>query len=36
MSRMAGSLLGVAPMLLLYSFGQKYFVQGLARTGLKG
>jgi ABC-type glycerol-3-phosphate transport system permease component len=33
---MAGSLLGVAPMLLLYSFGQKYFVQGLARTGLKG
>jgi multiple sugar transport system permease protein len=33
---MAGSLLGVVPMLLLYSFGQKYFVQGLARTGLKG
>jgi multiple sugar transport system permease protein len=33
---MAGSLLGVAPSLLLYSFGQRYFMQGLARTGLKG
>ena len=33
---MAGSLLGVIPMLLLYAFGQKYFVQGLARAGLKG
>jgi ABC-type glycerol-3-phosphate transport system permease component len=33
---MAGSLLGVVPMLILYGFGQKYFVQGLARTGLKG
>ena len=33
---MAGSLLGVLPMLVLYFIGQKYFVQGLARTGLKG
>jgi len=33
---MAGSMLGVVPMLLLYGFGQKYFIQGLARTGLKG
>lgn len=33
---MAGSMLGVIPMLLLYTFGQKYFIQGLARTGLKG
>lgn len=33
---MAGSMLGVVPMLVLYSFGQKYFIQGLARTGLKG
>jgi multiple sugar transport system permease protein len=33
---MAGSLLGVLPMLLLYSFGQKYFIQGLSRSGLKG
>jgi len=33
---MAGSLIGVLPMLILYFIGQKYFVQGLARTGLKG
>ena len=33
---MAGSMLGVVPMLILYGFGQKYFIQGLARTGLKG
>lgn len=33
---MAGSMLGVVPMLILYTFGQKYFIQGLARTGLKG
>ncbi len=33
---MAGSLLGLLPMLLLYAFGQKYFVKGLARTGIKG
>jgi multiple sugar transport system permease protein len=33
---MAGSLLGILPMLILYSFGQKYFIQGLTRTGLKG
>ena len=33
---MAGSMLGVVPMLILYAFGQKYFIQGLARTGLKG
>jgi multiple sugar transport system permease protein len=33
---MAGSLLGVLPMLLLYAFGQKYFIKGLARAGLKG
>jgi ABC-type glycerol-3-phosphate transport system permease component len=33
---MAGSLMGILPMLLLYSFGQKYFVKGLSRAGLKG
>jgi ABC-type glycerol-3-phosphate transport system permease component len=33
---MAGSLLGILPMLLLYSIGQKYFIRGLARAGLKG
>lgn len=35
-SIMAGALLGVLPMLVLYLVGQRYFVQGLARTGLKG
>lgn len=33
---MAGSLLVIIPMLLLYGFGQRYFIQGLARTGLRG
>jgi ABC-type glycerol-3-phosphate transport system permease component len=33
---MAGSLLGIIPMLVLYAMGQKYFIQGLARAGLKG
>jgi ABC-type glycerol-3-phosphate transport system permease component len=33
---MAGALLGVIPMLILYFAAQRYFVQGLARTGLKG
>jgi multiple sugar transport system permease protein len=33
---MAGSLLGLLPMLILYSFGQKYFISGLSRAGLKG
>ncbi|HEY3078753.1 MAG TPA: carbohydrate ABC transporter permease [Chloroflexota bacterium] len=33
---MAGALIGVVPMLVLYFFGQKHFVQSLARTGIKG
>ena len=33
---MAGSLIGILPMLLLYAFGQKYFIRGLSRAGLKG
>ena len=33
---LGGALLGVVPMLILYFVAQKYFVQGLARTGLKG
>ena len=33
---MAGSLLGLLPTLILYIFGQKYFIQGLTRAGLKG
>lgn len=33
---MAGSLLGMLPMLALYLVGQRYFIQGLTRTGMKG
>ena len=33
---MAGSLMGVLPMLVMYALGQKYFVKGLTRTGIKG
>ena len=33
---MAGSLLGMLPMLIFYLFGQRYFVQGLSRTGMRG
>lgn len=33
---MAGSVLGVMPLLIIYMFLQKYFVQGIAMSGLKG
>ena len=33
---MAGSLLALLPTFILYFIGQKYFIQGLTRTGLKG
>ena len=33
---MAGAFLGLVPTLVLYFIGQKYFVQGLARSALKG
>jgi len=33
---MAGALLGMVPMLALYIFGQRYFISGLTRSGLKG
>lgn len=33
---MAGAFLGLLPTLVLYFLGQKYFVQGLARSALKG
>lgn len=32
----AGTLISLIPMLVLYIFGQKYFVQGMASSGLKG
>ena len=31
----AGTLISLVPMLLMYVFGQKYFVQGMASSGLK-
>lgn len=31
----AGTVISLVPMLLMYIFGQKYFVQGLATSGLK-
>ncbi len=33
---MAGSVLGVMPLLIVYMFLQKYFIQGIAMSGLKG
>ena len=32
----AGASLSLIPMLILYIFGQKYFVEGQATSGLKG
>jgi multiple sugar transport system permease protein len=32
----AGAFISICPMLLLYLFGQKYFVEGVATSGLKG
>lgn len=32
----AGALVSLLPMFLLYIFGQKYFVEGMASSGLKG
>jgi multiple sugar transport system permease protein len=33
---MAGSLITMIPVLIIFLFGQKYFVEGIAMTGLKG
>ena len=32
----AGAMLSILPMLLLYIFGQRYFVEGTVTSGLKG
>jgi multiple sugar transport system permease protein len=33
---MAGAMLSLLPIIVLYIFGQKYFVRGIALTGIKG
>ena len=33
---MAMSVVSVLPLIILYFLGQKYFVQGIATSGLKG
>lgn len=35
-ARMGMSLITILPLILLFIFAQKYFVQGIARSGLKG
>ena len=32
----AGSMLTVVPVLIIYAFASKYFIRGLAMTGMKG
>ena len=34
--RMAGALIAALPVLVLYAFTQRYFVEGLSTSGLKG
>jgi len=34
--KMAGSLFTLLPLVVLYAFAQKYFVQGITLSGLKG
>jgi multiple sugar transport system permease protein len=33
---MAGAVVTIIPMLIVYIFAQKYFVQGVVNTGIKG
>jgi multiple sugar transport system permease protein len=32
---MAGSVIAILPILLIYVLGQRYFVRGIATTGMK-
>ncbi len=33
---MAGDVISLAPLMLIYAIAQRYFIQGIAMTGLKG
>jgi multiple sugar transport system permease protein len=33
---MAGSVIALLPVLVIYMFGQKWFVQGIALSGISG
>ena len=33
---MAGSLITMIPVLVVFAFGQQYFIQGITMSGLKG
>jgi multiple sugar transport system permease protein len=33
---MAGSVISVVPILVIFLLGQRYFVRGIATTGMKG
>ena len=33
---MTGSVLSVLPILVIFLLGQRYFIQGIATSGLKG
>ena len=33
---MAAGVMAIIPMIVIYSFGQRYFIEGIAFTGVKG
>jgi len=33
---MAGALMAISPILVIFFFAQRYFVQGIVITGIKG
>jgi multiple sugar transport system permease protein len=33
---MTGAVVSVLPILVIFLFGQRYFIQGIATSGLKG
>jgi multiple sugar transport system permease protein len=33
---MAGAMIVILPIMILYIFAQRYFIEGIARSGVKG